>query len=588
LNYRGVEVDYLPLVHVIGEMHEWLELSTDWSTWWAQQPRASLSAELLVGLANVGPSVRREARGAVENAEAATSAWQAATSATANRLSQAVTASVAVLRSSLVSVAGLGAAWIDLAECHESGMRNWRRRERVLDFVELSIAVGHNPPWFTADLAGLINDEAHVVGALRESVHGTPYEIGTTGPAGSTMEELEELLTHSISRRPLFGECVVWLDFVDADLGDRDHVDAGNVQYWATPRLIELVRDPTVQLPPPLDEVREHGVPMVGLPDAGGVPGHSVWARVELGQRHVPRAVEDAHAAAMLLADLAAVRTGGPRWRRGGWVAVLVDGVTVSSGRTNDPGQFPPFPEHMRRVGCHLAELAESSTPTSAPRAELGLIAQLWAEVEEHQGPKDRVPAVVRVVDSLLDGGGKNSSLRSTLPRVVAWRQQSGCFSNPILAAVQALALEAGMYQGIPEQYARALPSWPRVMNYELIPLLPTLVAELSGTAERFAADIGNSQRLVDDGEERRSDTADLVARHALGWQRAIRFRNAVTHGSPAPHETGAIAAKTADTVGLAVIDSALAAAHSGRSIPSELQRAAQWAAVPGWARDPR
>lgn len=582
-------MDYLPLVQVLCEVELWFHAPTDWLATWARQPRNSLANEVLLGLGNLGPSVRSVAGGAVEATERSAATWKAADHNELQSALSALRSDLETLKAALFTVEGLGASWADLVSCHENAIRNWRRRERLLDFVALAAAVGHDPRWFCYELAGLIRDEAHTVGAVRERQYGTPFDFSAVGShSGSTLTELDELLNVALCREPLVGHCVVWLDYVDADLGAASHVDAGEVQYWRASYVAGLAHDLTSELPSPLDELRTHGVTRALVRDEARVPEHSVWARVDLGTRHPVRADEEAHQRAILLADLAAVRAGGPRWRRGGWAEVLIDNESASSGISKDRTRYPPSPDHMRMVGDHLAELAGSAAWSSPPKAALGRVARLWADVESHNSPADRVPAVVRVIDSLLDNGVKNRSLRSTLPKVVAWEQQSEFFGKPILEAVRALAIDAGMYRGAPEPFANLLPEGRQIWTSELVPILAILRRELKGPAERFAADLEHSWRLVDDRHEQRRDFDTLLARHSLCWQRVLRYRNSVTHGSPAPLDTGKVAAKTAETVGLTVVDAALASADSQRDIPSELQRSAQWARVPGWAREAR
>lgn len=132
---------------------------------------------------------------------------------------------------------------------------------------------------------------------------------------------MNELLEIHLTKPAARGHCVVWLDFDEASLGDVAYVHAGDVQYWQAAYGSELVEGDVDLLDSDLSELRPTEHHVVAPPRRDRVDPDTVWARVDLGKRLAAGAVQDAEEQALLLADLASVYVGGPRWIRARRVA---------------------------------------------------------------------------------------------------------------------------------------------------------------------------------------------------------------------------------------------------------------------------
>lgn len=589
VNHRGVEIDYLAFVDVAHEVLAWLEATHVWSGRFAAQPRQSLCSELLLGLANLGRETRAFLAQRVEVAEAATDAWAKCSVATGASDRSALQRGLEDLLDAMLTPSVLWAQWADLSRVYETGACEWRRREAVVDFLACSRHVGHGDQWFRWDLAGIIRDQRSAISGARNLRDDTEFLDFSQELAGSTVDEMHELLHLRIGKPPTQGHCVVWLNFDDARLGDENFVLAGDVQYWQASAASEAVEGTDPLTDSALVELRPAEGRVAVPPKNDRVGPDSVWARVDLGHRLAEGAVEAAAEKAVLLADLASVYVGGPRWLRGGWSAVLVDGRSAGGGgfgwSARQRAEVRPFAGHMDAVGKQLTSLAEAYFSGDLNPAA-GSVAKLWADVEDNEEPAQRVLAVVRMLEALVVPGGLgNRALRTHLPRIRAAEQQNDVFSGPLAHMANAIAREDVPWEdAAASKFGDALPPrWPRFYHHEIVPILPELQRRLPDHA-RFAPDIAHSLALMTDRSAQHADLDLLANRFRVAWARVIRYRNAVTHGSPAPSATGIAARFTADWVGSTVLDAALRGAHEGRSVPVELQRAAQFRRKPGWA----
>src|SRR5262249_24972081 len=98
-----------------------------------------------------------------------------------------------------------------------------------------------------------------------------------------------------------------------------------------------------------------------------------------------------------------------------------------------------------------------------------------------------------------------------------------------------------------------------------------------------FVADLDHALAVMTSATVRDREQELLQSRYRLAWSRVVRYRNAVTHGSPAPRRTGLVAQETADWAGVCILDAALRAVNAGRPISVEIQRAVAWRSIPGW-----
>ena len=588
VNHRGVTLDYLAFVDVVDEALGWLAAPNfDWSNNFAAHPRLTLCAELSLGLANVGPKTRDFLGARVERAEGATAVW--ATGSVASGVSDRSELRLALedLRDCLSTPNGLAAVWSDLTAFYESGACEWERTERVIDFLATARVVGHGDTWFRSDLVGIIQDARHAVSSSRRRRDGSDVLDFGDGPAGSTLDEMNELLEIHLTKPAARGHCVVWLDFDEASLGDVAYVHAGDVQYWQAAYGSELVEGDVDLLDSDLSELRPTEHRVVAPPRRDRVDPNTVWARVDLGKRLAAGAVQDAEEQALLLADLASVYVGGPRWTRGGWRAVLLDGRSAAGGgfgrSARQLAQQRPFDGHMDAVGRQLTSLVDAYFAGKVNPAA-GRVAKLWADVEDHQEPAQRVLATVRMLEGLLPGGLGNRSLKTQLPSIRAAEQQNDVFSGPLAEMANAIAREDVPWKDdAAAKFGDALPKrWPRFYHHEIVPMLPELQRRLS-EHQRFGADVRHSLALMSDQATAISDLELLRERFRIAWGRVVRYRNAITHGSPAPAATGTVAQATADWVGQTVLDAALRGAHDGRPTTVELQRAAEFRRRPGW-----
>lgn len=622
MNYRGIEADYQPLIWVIDEVLEWFDAGAfESATQFSAQPIESLSAELLLGLGNVGPSVRALLAGSVEDAERTVRAWPSSagpieppnelqplggavrrrlcryahrsdTQRTISKSASAATAANDALRSVLAKVrAQLGtvnalvAAWSDLVAAYRRGEAAWSRAERRADFLAATFAVGHEGDWLRSELCGLIMDRGTDVSWARSLRDGSVSRF--THEAGeATAEELNDLISLTLRQQPPEGECVVWMDFEHASLGDRDHLLHDGMEFWDARSASELVESDVSLIDSSLRELRAEEHRILVPPQSPGIKPNSVWARVPIGRRHGAGAVEEARFRAMLLADLAAVRIGGPRWSEGGWSAVLIDGRSAVGGGWGVPphvaSSYPPFDSHIAAVGQSLCDVVDDVGSDRVRTA--GHIAGLWATIAPIDNPHDRLLAIVRLIERVLPGGLRNRILRRQIPEIHALDVQADSFSRGLGHFVSMASFQGGWTQDPTSVFGEQLPDrWPRFYHHELVPLLPRLRSLLSDYPE-YSVDLANAETLRLNEEVRRKELERLRERHDVSWARVIRHRNALTHGMPAPSRTGVAAVRTADSVAAEILEAALIAANIGSNVASVVERTAKLKRRQEWA----
>lgn len=353
----------LPLIRAVREVDEWTRLATA-ETWRSRGNRVALAWDLEAAYAGVGPGLRSVLDPELtEFVRAVTGPFCDKSPGTAAR----APLSGAALVASLTSAAAVRATWADLVEAARDGDDDamlWGAECLEAQLISRG---------FPGDR--LLSDAALTVIGGHPSSH-----VGPVPPLELRVRRAGELL----ARDPWTGRCVAWLTYDEALL-QRFTSTFGPVTFldarWCLPNAVREGGHPfdfKDELRALINEGTDWGLDEeTQAPDVGARP-MVVLARVDLGERGVPGALELAAQHVQLMLDVARLQGGGRPWRRSGSALLVVNGQvaahqydrpSVQAGDPSDNYARGMFAESLAKHGPLVGELLASPIPPDLAEA---------------------------------------------------------------------------------------------------------------------------------------------------------------------------------------------------------------------------
>lgn len=243
----------------------------------------------------------------------------------------AAAAEVEVVIAAARTAVALGAAWRDFVTAASTpGASPADAFTARHQFEAMTRAVGHDVEARRKLLIGTLAGDAAAVAEARLTTGATstpPDWRALRGrQAGLSSRDRLNLADRLARAAAPEGRCVAWIAFKAATL-ENFRLGAGHVTFldaqWAVPN---AVADDGQDFP----ERSELRAVKHFLPESAGLKD-VVLARVDLGNRSVAGAIEDAADSAGAIVEAAAVSGDRPGWMPYGWTVLLVDGAPRTS-----------------------------------------------------------------------------------------------------------------------------------------------------------------------------------------------------------------------------------------------------------------
>jgi hypothetical protein len=301
------------------------------SAWDRKRNSGSLLLDLLAARDECGPAVRGEIDAAVQPVVDALNGLPGRRSdrlAVVGRLDEAIQSLLAML----IDPAARVAAWADVVDAGRAEpLDPAPLTARVELLMELIGGAGGNPGEVASGLVNIVWP------ATAASLHDP-----NAAPEYWTDRQRVEAGAARVRESGRVGQCVVWLDFHEARIPDLV-TELGRVTLFDAEWCIANAIGPPDQDFPFKDELveawdlRDRDEPH----DSRDSLTRQVIARVDLGKRSTHRVFEDAEQSVAALNVIIPALTGAPSWQKGEQSSIVLDGVRVESRWGPPRGPWP-------------------------------------------------------------------------------------------------------------------------------------------------------------------------------------------------------------------------------------------------------
>lgn len=442
-------------------------------------------------------------------------------------------------------------AFDDLLEVAQDGSASHHQLKTALSLlIELMELGSRSPSQICQVLGGVVDDQDLEISVAQNKLDGTPIRDDEPVDRQAGMDVVARL---DLARRYLelpaqSGHHVVWTAYSDARIateGWREQV--GPVELFDGPTLLRAIKDtddtqPTRPLPEELREAPDdfRGIEDDLWPDATVVP-QWIAARVDLGTRQLPNAIETGRAQADAVVQLALFANRDSTWTPLAGVIHLVDGRRHGTQGFHPADNFREIRVKNDATAEGLVTLASTvgpHLPVQDPRL-LRILREIGAL---NLSNKARDPEllttdfrVIEYVTSQNEDGDWVNFMKNNLATFHARGQIITEIYDATLAVIRAFIFSDR--PDLEHEVLEHLGGNKVIMNRKAaLDLIPYLVARIP-TYHHATRRLREVERRTQDVARLRDWVDELTAEYKIKVDRAARLRNGLTHGGPASLE---------------------------------------------------
>lgn len=378
----------IPIPSLIEEIEQWLDQVRD-ESWRHKNNKNSLRKDFDAGVKLLGPALTKFLRPSLTALHKSLIRFCDTKIPTPEHINE-LKACIAATKEQMLTPEARAAAWKDVMDAARRSKNDTLRD--ALDGLGSMLEVADVPASETFRQASYLLNGVSLRSARSETETG-PGDVGAEMSLDRRLARAQEF----IEGLELFGHCVVWLTYTNAEIS---HGDYGRQKQpimfyemdWVVPNAEHEGGQDFFHRDELREILRDYGM-VWRIPETERP--YQVLARIDLGDLSAHRAIADAHALVEVLLRIAVGRSSGLLWNREGPAFLFVDGHLRGFSDRADLSA-PPVREYdyigrqatanaLRHI---LPELGPSLAKGPVPR-ELSHAIRLFHEANEVRARKD-------------------------------------------------------------------------------------------------------------------------------------------------------------------------------------------------------